>query len=216
MKVERCIAARWRCGTSPPPRLATTVDRGTQRAVGVEDRERAAGPIRYRLIGGWRGGGEQVGPDTFRIRFDRFGIRTPSDALMVMAFHPGDADHAYHEQAAVVKFPVRNAAGTTQTITAEAVPDQAEGGPPITLHASASSGLPVEYCVLSGPAEVHGDTVTPTAIPPRAKRPVRVTVVAYQWGRMEGPAVRTADPVDISFQVGGPGRRTGPQKGGQP
>ena len=167
----------------------------------------AAGPIRFRLIGGWRGGGEQVGPDTFRIRFDRFGIHTPSDALMVMAFHPGDSQHSYHEQAAVVKFPIRNTTGTEQVITMESIPDQDEGAAPLTLHAAASARLPVEFCVLSGPAELRSGVLTQTAIPPRAKRPLTVTVVAYQWGRMADPAVRTAGPVEVSFQIGAPGAK---------
>ena len=48
----------------------------------------ADGPIKYRLFGGWSGGGEQVGPDTFRICFDRFSILKGAGGLDGDGFPP--------------------------------------------------------------------------------------------------------------------------------
>ena len=51
---------------------------------------------------------------------------------------------------------------TNQTITFGALGDKTQGDPPFTLNATASSGLPVSYSVVSGPATVAGDLVTLT------------------------------------------------------
>ena len=59
----------------------------------------------------------------------------------------------------------------------------------------------VRYFVREGPAEVDADVLTLTAVPPRAKFPVTVTVVAWQWGRSVEPAVRNAEPVERSFKI---------------
>ena len=53
-----------------------------------------------------------------------------------------------------------------------------------------------------GPAEVAQDgTLTLTRIPPRAKYPVKVTVVATQWGRSIDPKLQTAQPVERTFSI---------------
>ena len=53
-------------------------------------RTRRTGRSLFRLIGGWHGSGEQVGPDEFRIKLDRFFFSRPWGSLMVMAYQPGD------------------------------------------------------------------------------------------------------------------------------
>ncbi len=158
----------------------------------------ASGAIQFRLIGGWAGGGEQTGPETFRIRPSHFGA---TDNLMVLAYHPGDRSFAWTEQAGQIKYPKRNNAGRPQTITFPAIPDQASGTATVALHAQSDSGLPVEYYVAAGPAEMEGHTLRFTAIPPRSRFPVKVTVVAYQWGRSIAPLVQSAAEVAQSFLV---------------
>jgi len=159
----------------------------------------ADGPIKYRLFGGWSGGGEQVGPDTFRICFDRFSILKGAGGLMVMAFHPGDHRFAYTEQPGTVKFPSRNTSGQSQKISFEPIPDQSAPAASLRLHANSDSGLPVEFCAMQGPVEVIGDKLTFTPVPPRAKYPVKVTVVAWQWGRSIEPLFKSAEPVEQSL-----------------
>jgi T5SS/PEP-CTERM-associated repeat protein len=66
--------------------------------------------------------------------------------------------------------------GLNQTISFDAIPDQIAGGAPISLNATASSGLPLSFVVLSGPALVNSDnTLTITGIG-------QVTVAANQSG----------------------------------
>jgi hypothetical protein len=55
--------------------------------------------------------------------------------------------------------------------------------------------------VLSGPAELDGETLKFTPIPPRSRFPVKVTVVAWQWSRSIEPKRKTADPVERTFQI---------------
>ncbi len=62
-----------------------------------------------------------------------------------------------------------------QTITFPAPADQPVGGPPLALAATASSGLPVSYVVLSGPATLNGNLLQVTG-------PGAVTVQASQTG----------------------------------
>jgi hypothetical protein len=177
----------------------------TETPAGVADAGKplghAPGPIHFSLIGGWRGGGEQVGPDTFRIRPDHLGF---SDNMMVLAYQEGNADYAWAEQPAQIKFPVKNTVGTPQKISFPAIADQAAGTSAVTLKATADSGLPVEYYVLRGPAVVKGQELKFTPLPPRARYPVKVTVVAYQWGRSLAPQVQSAEPVEMTFSLTAP------------
>jgi hypothetical protein len=55
--------------------------------------------------------------------------------------------------------------------------------------------------VQEGPAELEGDTLKFTAIPPRSQWPVKVTVVAWQWGRSIEPKLKTAQPVERTFYI---------------
>ena len=51
---------------------------------------------------------------------------------------------------------------TNQTIAFDPIPEQTYGSGPITLNATASSGLPVTFSVVAGPATVSGNTLTLT------------------------------------------------------
>lgn len=161
----------------------------------------AEGPIKYRLFGGWSGGGEQTGPDIFRIKFDRVSITKGAGGLMVMAYHPGDKDYAYCEQPCSINFPGKNTKGKPQKITFVPIPNQKPDAAEIKLEATSDSGLPVEFCVMAGSAEIKDGKLVLTKIPPRAKFPVKVSVVAYQWGRSIEPLVQTADYVEQSFLI---------------
>jgi len=59
----------------------------------------------------------------------------------------------------------------------------------------------VAYFVKVGPASLEGSTLRINAIPPRSKFPIKVTVVAYQWGRAVEPKVQTAVPVEQTFMI---------------
>ncbi len=161
----------------------------------------AAGAIRYRLIGGWAGGGRQTGPDTFRPAMDRFSWVKPSNSVMVIASHPGDERFSPYEQPVNIKFPARLTEGEAQTITFAPIADQSAEARSVKLDATSSAGLPVEFFVIEGPAGIDGDTLRLTAPPPRARRPITVTVGAWNWGRAVAPRVQTGGPVVRSFLV---------------
>jgi hypothetical protein len=153
----------------------------------------APGEVQFKRIGGWFGGGEQVGPNAFRLRNGHLGV---TDNLFVLAFHPGDATYAYAEQACEVKFPKMSTVGSAQTIQFAAIADRSSGVGEVKLEASASSGLPVDFYVEQGPAELVGSTLKLTALPPQAKFPVKVVVVAYQRGNA---TVQSAPVVERTF-----------------
>ena len=69
----------------------------------------------------------------------------------------------------------------------------------LSLKATSDCGLPVSYYIKEGPAEIEGDQIVFTPIPPRSKFPVKVTVVAWQYG-IAGK-VQTAEPVERSFYI---------------
>ena len=156
------------------------------------------GPVRLSRISGPV---EQLGPDEFRISFNRSSI--PEDRrcgdIWLLASHPGDARFKSTVQQALMKIPVRLTQGAAQRITFPPVPDQRAGVKTLKLAAVSDAGAPVRYYVREGPAEVAGAALRFTAIPPRAKFPVRVTVVAWQYGRTVEPKLQSAVPVGQTF-----------------
>ena len=75
------------------------------------------------------------------------------------------------------------------------------GPPSATLNGTSSSGLPLYYYVREGPACIEGNTLRFTPIPPRAKFPVKVPVVAWQWGRPIDPKIKSATPVERTILI---------------
>ncbi len=148
----------------------------------------------------------QVGPDTWAIRFDRMGIDNlkRSNSFWLLASHPGDSEYKRTVQQSFASFPRVNTRGQDQAITFPAIGEQlADALKPIQLGAKSSlASQKVYYYVREGPAEVDDDgLLTFTPIPPRAKFPVKVTVVAWQWGRSVEPFVKSAEPIEQSFLI---------------
>jgi len=158
-------------------------------------------PVAFSLIGGWGGGGEQISPDTFKIRFDHFGLSRTCCNLQIMAYNKGDSRFKYAEQAGQIKFPERNKDGRPQTITFQAQDNVFTGTKSLELKGTSNVGLPISYFVRSGPAEIKGNKLIFTSIPPRSKFPVKVLVVAYQWGRTTEPLTQTAEPVEKIIMI---------------
>jgi hypothetical protein len=155
----------------------------------------APGPIMFRVI---TGPAIQIGPQTFRVQFDRGGM---GDAIWIQAEHPGDDQYRRAVQPGQMLIPQNLAKGKPQTITFPKIENQKAGVKTIKLKATSNSGLPVDYYVVAGPAEVEGDTLKMTPIPVHSKYPVKVTVTAYQWGRTIEPLYQTAQPVEQSFSI---------------
>jgi hypothetical protein len=155
----------------------------------------APGPIKFRVI---TGPAIQIGPETFRIQFDLGGMSGP---IWIQEEHPGDDRYRRAVQPGQMLIPQNLAKGKPQTITFPKIKNQKPDVKTIKLEATSDSGLPVDYYVVAGPAEVEGDTLKLTPIPERSKYPVKITVAAYQWGRTIEPLYQTAQSVEQSFTI---------------
>lgn len=154
---------------------------------------------------------EQLSPDTFRIRFDRVGTnniygQNRSRDIVLAAVHEGDSTYARAVQQSIVRFSLPLTSGTAQTITFTQPADQLNGTSSINLSASTTgtatyAGATVDFYVRQGPAKVSGNTLTFTSLPARTKFPVKVTVVATQYGRTIAPLLQTATPVTRTFWI---------------
>jgi hypothetical protein len=158
-------------------------------------------PILYRVNSG---GVVQVGPDTFRI-CPRDGPVIPQGnpwEPTIVAYSLGDAQYRPAEHPAHINVSIINKGGATQTLDFPKIPDQQSMNlAPITVSATASSGLPVQFFVASGPATIDGKTLTFDQIPIRAKFPIRIRVSAFQWGRPNGDQIQSVGPVTQEFFI---------------
>ncbi len=153
---------------------------------------------------------KKTGPDTFVVQFGRVGFDNGkrSGGIWLQATLEGDDVYKRAVQQAALNIPIRNTAGAPQTITFAPIPDQRLGLTSLTLQAKSSAGVPVSYYVLEGPAEIENGTLKFSPLPPRAKTPVKVTVVAYQWGRPSGERLQSAEPVARTFYLLAPGEKS--------
>ncbi|HEU5395542.1 MAG TPA: hypothetical protein VFV81_00145 [Verrucomicrobiae bacterium] len=153
------------------------------------------GPIRLHQI---VGPATQTGPDTFRLSLNRVNWCNPERGheIWIWASHPGDAHYKSIVQQASIRVP-EYTTGAEQHLTFPAIPDQRVNTGSLKLDAVSDAGLKVDYYVAEGPAEVEGDLLKFTKIPPRAKFPLRVTVVAWQHG-LPGK-IQGAPPVAREF-----------------
>lgn len=146
---------------------------------------------------------EQLGMNTFAIRFNRLSLsydRRMGD-VWLLASHSGDSKYKHTVQQALMKIPFWLKEGEAQKINFRKIPDQNVTNKFIRLRAVSTAGLPVYYYVREGPAEIEGNILKLTAIPPRAKYPIRITVVAWQYGRNIQPKIQSAKEVEQSFLV---------------
>ncbi|GHU79964.1 hypothetical protein FACS1894145_5300 [Bacteroidia bacterium] len=146
---------------------------------------------------------EKVNDTTFTVRFYRMGLNSQrrTGDIWLIARHDGDNRYKSAVQQLNLRIPHRNTEGKEQHILFSPLPNVNQNVKSITLHATADSGLPVYYYVKEGPAEISGNELIFTAIPPGTKFPVKVTVVAWQYGRSTGEKVQTADAVENSFYI---------------
>lgn len=146
---------------------------------------------------------EKVNDSTFTVRFYRMGLNNAKRTgdIWLLAHHPGDNKYKSTVQQFNLRIPLKLEDGDEQTISFNAIPNQVEGVKELSLKASSSSGLPVYFYVKEGPAEVENGRLVFSKIPPRAKFPVKVTIVAWQYGNINEPKVQTATPVERSFLI---------------
>lgn len=163
-------------------------------------KEHSTHPIRMSRI---CGPVEVVNDTTFTVRFYRMGLDNPKRTGGICLMASVKQDHKYRSavQQVEIRIPYRNKEGIPQRIIFPKLSDVKASVKEISLNGTADSGLPVYYYVKEGPAEIKGDKLVLTKIPPRAKFPVKVTVVAWQYGRSGEPKVQTAEAVEQSFYI---------------
>ena len=163
-------------------------------------KEHSTHPIRMSRI---CGPVEVVNDTTFTVRFYRMGLDNPKRTGGICLMASVKQDHKYRSavQQVEIRIPYRNKEGIPQRIIFPKLSDVKASVKEISLNGTADSGLPVYYYVKEGPAEIKGDKLALTKIPPRAKFPVKVTVVAWQYGRSGEPKVQTAEAVEQSFYI---------------
>lgn len=148
------------------------------------------------------GPAKEIGPGKWAIQFSREGMdNSRASDIWFVATHPGDDKYRSAVQQAKLHFPSRNTEGTDQQIDFPAIPDLPNSTQFLKLAATSDAKVPVHYYVREGPAEVFGDTVKFTGIPPRARFPLKLTVVAWQWGRSVEPRLKSAEPVERTFHL---------------
>jgi hypothetical protein len=184
--------------TSVEPGSSNLV-RWTQQPVGTPLTHAVDGAIRLSRI---TGPVEQIDAGTFRIRLNRTASTTDrrQNDIWLLAEHAGDSVHKSAVQQALMKL-TRNEHGREQVIEFPTIGDQSRKTRAVPLAATSDAGLPVSYYVLAGPAEIDGDRLRLTAVPPRAKFPIEITVVAWQWGVGGTSPVKTATPVTQTFHL---------------
>lgn len=163
-------------------------------------KEHSTHPIRMSRI---CGPVEVVNDTTFTVRFYRMGLDNPKRTGGICLMASVKQDHKYRSavQQVEIRIPYRNKEGISHRIIFPKLSDVKASVKKISLNGTADSGLPVYYYVKEGPAEIKGDKLVLTKIPPRAKFPVKVTVVAWQYGRSGEPKVQTAEAVEQSFYI---------------
>ncbi len=138
-----------------------------------------------------------IGNNKFRVYLDR---SWPNTANYIGVRQQGnDSIRSIFQPAGLTL--TKNNSGKPQKITFDKIADVQVGTKSIQLKAVADSDLPVEFYVLAGPAIIENGKVVFTKIPPSTKYPVKVTVVAYQWGKSTEPKVQMAPFVEQSFYI---------------
>lgn len=146
---------------------------------------------------------KKINDSTFQINFYRMGFNSPkhSNDIWLLAANKGDDKYKSAVQQLDIRFPLNNKKGKLQQINFPKINDQQQGKKYLKLKASSDAGMPVYYYIKEGPAEMQGSTIKFTAIPPRSKFPVKVTVAAWQYGRASEPFIQSAEPIFQSFYI---------------
>ncbi|MEI6276581.1 MAG: hypothetical protein WCP08_11360 [Prolixibacteraceae bacterium] len=139
----------------------------------------------------------QIDKYSFRIQFDRQAFRLP----VIQVVQNGNNQYRRALQPGKLNIKPKNYEGMPQEIIFPEIRNQKRGVGRMKLKAIADSGLPVRYYVESGPAIIKGNQLIFTKIPPRSKLPLKVTIVAWQWGRTIDPLFQTAETVCRTFMI---------------
>ena len=141
--------------------------------------------------------------DTFAVSFYRMGFNNNrrSNDIWLMANSLCDKNDKGASLQCGFRIPLANKEGSDQQINFPAIPNQKASIGSLKLNATSTSGMRVYYYIQEGPAEISGNTLHFTGIAPRSKFPLKVTVVAWQYGRSIEPKVKSAEPIFQIFYI---------------
>ena len=144
---------------------------------------------------------KKINDSTFQIHFNRLGFNNSkrSNDIWLLGHNKGDEKFKSAVQQLNMRFPLENKEGEEQEITFPLISDQQRGVKSIQLNATSTAGVPVYYYVKQGPAYINENKLIITSIPPKTKYPVKVTVVAWQYGN--AGKLKSAVPIERTFYI---------------
>jgi hypothetical protein len=144
---------------------------------------------------------KKINDTTFQIRFNRLGFNNTKRSfdIWLLANNNSDINFKSGVQQLNMKIPPINNEGVEQSLRFDSIANQHEDVKSIKLYAESSAKLKVHFFVKEGPAYINDNTMQFSAIPPRTKFPVKVTVVAWQYG-IAGKT-KTASPITRTFYI---------------
>lgn len=160
----------------------------------------------------------KTGISRFRMQLEPGIATVPTNYRNTTIFslaHPGDRHYKPSVLQADMGIAVKNDGTHKQVIDFPQPPNLNNRDTEITLMAISDQKLPVQYFVREGPAIVEGSSLKLERIPPKTRFPIKVTVIAWQWGRdaglaertagtsapLAGQTVQTAEPVERTFFI---------------
>ena len=159
----------------------------------------SAAPIYVKQVGGPI---LAAGTNRFRLQFDALAPASEGGRVTFMAYSHGDAEYRYTEQVGMMPRGFGGLKrGQPQKITFAPLQNLKPDRLPVKLNATSDAGLLVEFYVAYGPAIAKDGTLRIAELPSRAKYPIAVKVVAWQFGRALEPLVQTANPVEQIIYV---------------
>ena len=155
-------------------------------------------PIRVAAVGGPL---VAASANTLRICHDNLAPATENVRSTFMAYSVGDAEYRYTEQVGMLPRGFKGLTrGKSQTITFPPLGELTMSRS-VELRATSDAELPVEYYVAYGPATIDNNKLSIAELPKRARLPIAVEIVAWQFGRAVEPLVQTAKPVAQTIQI---------------
>ena len=143
-----------------------------------------------------------VGPNLLRMKYDGLAPADDAGRVTFMAYSEGDDEYRHTEQVGMFNRGFKGlTAGKDQAINFPPIGDLKANSAPVELKATSTAGLTVEYYVAHGPAEVVDGRLKIADLPARAKFPIEVKVVAWQFGSGVEPKVKTAKPVEQTIKI---------------
>jgi len=136
------------------------------------------------------------------MKYDALAPAGAKTRVTFLAFSEGDRDYRYTEIVGMMPRGFHGLSkGRRQAITFPPIGNIKADCEPVPLKATSDAGLAVEYYVAHGPAVIDGGKLKISQLPRRARFPIAVKVVAWQFGRGVEPLVKTAAPVEQTIRI---------------